>query len=409
MKKDITKSSGVTLKTSGKYCAEDIEVVPILQEKGTVENGTITADEGYAGLKRVVVDVFVPDSEEKNVDLNMASGNQVITPSDSNKVLSKVTVNKPTTLVAANIKQDVEIGGVVGTLKTRKTEQEKSVTIIENGTTEVTPDSGKVLSKVNLSVNVPSSSGGSSDLAQKIVDKTVTEISAEDLEGVTSIGSYAFYGCTSLTSITIPENVTSIGNYAFGYCSALMTITMQSSTPPTLSSTAFYSTSALAQIIVPMGSAATYKAATNWSSYASIIVEPLATPQNVSVDGITASWDEVENAEEYEIFVDGTSIGTTVGGSSMSYTLTVNSGGGTVTATINGTAVTSYPAEIKKGDVIVITTETDDLALLSLNGEIPSPDDFPLEMAAQDIVWNDNIDGEMSPSMGTDTYQITLT
>ena len=32
---------------------------------------------------------------------------------------------------------------------------------------------------------------------------------------VTSIGNQAFYECTGLTSITIPNNVTSIGSYAF--------------------------------------------------------------------------------------------------------------------------------------------------------------------------------------------------
>ena len=36
-------------------------------------------------------------------------------------------------------------------------------------------------------------------------------------DSVTYIGSKAFYGCTSLTSVTIPEGVTSIGECAFGY------------------------------------------------------------------------------------------------------------------------------------------------------------------------------------------------
>ncbi len=35
---------------------------------------------------------------------------------------------------------------------------------------------------------------------------------------VTSIGNYAFYNCTGLTSITIPNSVTSIGDSAFYRC-----------------------------------------------------------------------------------------------------------------------------------------------------------------------------------------------
>lgn len=44
-------------------------------------------------------------------------------------------------------------------------------------------------------------------------------------EGVTSIGSMAFYDCSGIASISFPNSLTSIANWAFCYCSGLTTIT----------------------------------------------------------------------------------------------------------------------------------------------------------------------------------------
>lgn len=50
-----------------------------------------------------------------------------------------------------------------------------------------------------------------------LIDGSLTELTAEDLKGITTIKDYAFAYVTGLTSVTIPNTVTSIGGNAFYY------------------------------------------------------------------------------------------------------------------------------------------------------------------------------------------------
>ena len=67
---------------------------------------------------------------------------------------------------------------------------------------------------------------------------------------VTSIGNYAFSGCTSLMNIQLPDNITSIGIYAFANCSLLQSITIPNGIT-SLSGFIFEDCSSLTDLIIP--------------------------------------------------------------------------------------------------------------------------------------------------------------
>ena len=60
-------------------------------------------------------------------------------------------------------------------------------------------------------------------------------------DSMTSIGSWAFYGCSGLASMTIPVSVTSIGGAAFYGCSSLTTLTFEGKTLATVQGMENYS------------------------------------------------------------------------------------------------------------------------------------------------------------------------
>ena len=79
------------------------------------------------------------------------------------------------------------------------------------------------------------------------VDKDIVISSYYNNKKVTSIGAYAFSGCSSLTSIIIPSSVTSIGSSAFYDCNSLTSIIIPSSVT-SIGSSAFNGCSSLTSI-----------------------------------------------------------------------------------------------------------------------------------------------------------------
>ena len=71
-------------------------------------------------------------------------------------------------------------------------------------------------------------------------------------EGVTSIGTNAFYGCTSLTSVHISESVTSIGGGVFGECTSLTSVYIPEGVT-SIEGSAFYGCTSLTSVHIPEG------------------------------------------------------------------------------------------------------------------------------------------------------------
>ena len=99
-------------------------------------------------------------------------------------------------------------------------------------------------------------------LTSVMIPNVVTSISSNAFYGctgltsitipnaVTSIGESAFHGCSGLTSVTIPNAVTSIGLSAFRSCIALTTVTISNSVT-SISNYTFSNCAALTSVTIP--------------------------------------------------------------------------------------------------------------------------------------------------------------
>ncbi len=97
-------------------------------------------------------------------------------------------------------------------------------------------------------------------------------------DDVTTISKYALSGCSKLTEITIGSGVNSIGNYAFQNCTSLATVYNYATTPLVISGTSPFSGASLSTctLYVPEQSIELYQTASVWKDFGTIL--PINNP-----------------------------------------------------------------------------------------------------------------------------------
>ena len=250
--------------------SDDMEIDGIPKGK-VISYGSslITADGDIAFLKSDGTWNFVgnggsdPNLEVKSVEPDFSDGDVLVEPSEGYDGLSSVTIEKDSDLVASNIKKDVEVFGITGTLEASGT-YNVEFSYPDGVLPDYANDTNLVSIKIPKTVGTMTGNFYECTSLKSAVFEAPSLITALPLDcfsectslervelpnNLVSIDECAFYGCTSLTSVEFPSGFTSIGDYAFQGCTLLNSVSLPDTTT-TLGAGCFENI-ALEQIVLP--------------------------------------------------------------------------------------------------------------------------------------------------------------
>lgn len=151
---NLTTPNGINIKTGGKYVADDIKVIPTLEEKSvtpTTSAQTVEPSTGNCGLKKVTVGAIQTEAKTQAA----STSNVTVTPTTGKYLASVIvtpTPNEAKTVTPTSSSQSVT--PTTGKLLSKVTvnavpTETKSVTPTRSAQT-VTPSSGKFLASVSV-------------------------------------------------------------------------------------------------------------------------------------------------------------------------------------------------------------------------------------------------------------------
>ena len=236
------------------------EVEAELQEKTFTENGTYEPDEGYDGFSRVTVEVesevvvTKPTLFAPSISLQSVTGVLTITDNSNGAFVQGYDLYVGDELITSLTSKEVTLMDFIEYTETVE------IKVQAVGVSFNPSDYAVVEWKY---VNVEGTPGLAYSLSGDRIyaycmglgDAVETDITiASSYEGVPviRIDSSVFSGCSSLTSIVIPDSVISIGNYTFSGCSSLTSIVIPDSVI-SIGDSAFRNCSSLTSIEIPDG------------------------------------------------------------------------------------------------------------------------------------------------------------